>query len=88
MDTADKKHYAHTRVFAPAYGYLEDPATGSANSAFGYYLLKHGIWDGNAIALEQGGNDRVYNAVALAFEKHQLLFGGSVTTRIAGKYFI
>jgi PhzF family phenazine biosynthesis protein len=88
MDTADKKHIAHTRVFAPKYGYLEDPATGSANSAFGYYMMKNGIWDGDAITLEQGGNDRVYNTVALAFENSRLLFGGSATTRIAGMYYV
>lgn len=29
MDAEDKKHKAHTRVFAAKYGYLEDPATGS-----------------------------------------------------------
>ncbi|MDR0898391.1 MAG: PhzF family phenazine biosynthesis isomerase [Oscillospiraceae bacterium] len=88
MDTADPAHRAHTRVFAPAYGYLEDPATGSANSAFGYYMLKHGMWDGDAITLEQGGNDRVYNVVSLLMQGKDLLFGGSATTRIAGHYFV
>jgi PhzF family phenazine biosynthesis protein len=88
MKTADKEHTAHTRVFAPKYGYLEDPATGSANSAFGYYMLKNGMWDGDAVTLEQGGNDRVYNTVALTFEDNRLLFGGSATTRIAGKYYV
>jgi predicted PhzF superfamily epimerase YddE/YHI9 len=29
------------RVFAATFGYLEDPATGSGNSALGYYLLQH-----------------------------------------------
>jgi PhzF family phenazine biosynthesis protein len=87
-ETADKLHTAHTRVFAPTYGYLEDPATGSANSAFGYYMQKNGMWNGDAITLEQGGNDRVYNTVALAFEDNHLLFGGSATTRIAGMYYI
>jgi PhzF family phenazine biosynthesis protein len=33
-----------TRVFAPRFGYLEDPATGSGNSAFGYYLIDSKKW--------------------------------------------
>ncbi len=41
-----KQNIAHTRVFAPKFGYLEDPATGSGNSAFGYYMLKNALWDG------------------------------------------
>ncbi len=38
-EVADKKNRYRTRVFAPTFGYLEDPATGSGNSAFGYYLF-------------------------------------------------
>ena len=37
--TADVSAYAHTRVFAPKFGYLEDPATGSGNSAYANYML-------------------------------------------------
>ena len=54
MDTKSSARFAHTRVFAAKYGYLEDPATGSASAAFGYYLLKRGLWDGGEITLEQG----------------------------------
>ena len=88
MDTKDKSHFAHTRVFAAKYGYLEDPATGSANSAFGYYMLKNNTWDGKPIKLEQGGIDRVYNTVRLSNKDHSLLFGGSATTRIDGVYYV
>ena len=45
-EVSDKENSYRTRVFAPTFGYLEDPATGSGNSAFGYYLLKNKIWDG------------------------------------------
>jgi len=88
MDRKDSVHKAHTRVFAPKFGYLEDPATGSANSAFGYYMLKNNMWDGTGITLEQGGNDRVFNAVHLCVENDSLLFGGNATTRIDGVYYI
>lgn len=87
-DVEDKAHFAHTRVFAAKYGYLEDPATGSANSAFGYYLLKNNMWDGKPITLEQGGNDRVYNTVYLSHKDNRILFGGKATTRIDGVYYI
>lgn len=40
LETACADRFAHTRVFAPRFGYLEDPATGSGNSALGHYLLK------------------------------------------------
>ena len=53
-EVRDSLHMVHTRVFAPRFGYLEDPATGSGNSAVGYYLLKNGLWDGESISIEQG----------------------------------
>ncbi|MDR0326497.1 MAG: PhzF family phenazine biosynthesis isomerase [Oscillospiraceae bacterium] len=88
MDTRDKAHAAHTRVFAAKYGYLEDPATGSANAAFGAYMLKNDLWGGGNITLEQGGSDRVFNTVHLCLEEGGILFGGSATTRIKGVYYI
>lgn len=42
-----------TRVFAPKYGYLEDAATGSGNSAFGYYLIDKNKWESD-FTIEQG----------------------------------
>jgi PhzF family phenazine biosynthesis protein len=88
MDTQEKGYHAHTRVFAPRFGYLEDPATGSGNSAFGHYMLKHRLWNGSAVNIEQGGDDRVFNTVKLSMHHGRLLFGGSATVRISGRYFI
>jgi len=88
LETQDKTYAAHTRVFAAKYGYLEDPATGSGNAAFGYYMQKNKLWDGKEITVEQGGKDRIFNTVHLCVEKGKLLFGGSATTRIDGVYFI
>jgi PhzF family phenazine biosynthesis protein len=88
MDTKNRSNFAHTRVFAAKYGYLEDPATGSANSAFGYYLMKNNMWDGSPITLEQGGNDRVFNTVHLLHKDNRILFGGKATTRINGIYYV
>lgn len=75
--TANEKYIAHTRVFAPKFGYLEDPATGSSNSAFAMYMLKHNIWDGTPASIEQGGEDRVFNAVRIMTKGDDILFGGS-----------
>jgi PhzF family phenazine biosynthesis protein len=79
---------AHTRVFAPKFGYLEDPATGSGNSAFANYMLKNNLWDGSPTKVEQGGDDRVFNSVSLMIMGDRILFGGNATLRIAGEYYL
>ena len=80
-----------TRVFAPKFGYLEDPATGSGNAAFGYYLIAQGLWK-DEITIEQGFDKYKPNIVKLKRkligEKKVLLFGGSSVTRVQGTYFI
>ena len=52
-ETSTMKSRYRTRVFAPTYGYLEDPATGSGNAALGYYLLRNNMWEGESIKIEQ-----------------------------------
>ena len=88
MQTSTNDTFAHTRVFAPKFGYLEDPATGSGNSAFANYLLQEGMWDGHLITIEQGGNDRIYNAVKLKTLEGKVLFGGRATVKIEGNYLV
>ncbi len=88
LHVADAANFAHTRVFAPKYGYLEDPATGSGNSAFANYLLFEKMWDGSPITIEQGGNDRIFNAVKLKTFNGKVLFGGRATTKIQGYYCV
>lgn len=81
-----------TRVFAPKFGYLEDPATGSGNSAFGYYLLKTKMWDGARLAIEQGvslDHPNIINLQTLLFNSRtRVLFGGAATVRFAGEYYL
>jgi PhzF family phenazine biosynthesis protein len=86
--TSDNDAFAHTRVFAPKFGYLEDPATGSGNSAFANYLLSEGLWNGEPITIEQGGNDRIFNSVKLKCLNDRVLFGGKATKKIEGEYYI
>lgn len=86
-ETSDNNYYAHTRVFSPRFGYLEDPATGSGNSAFAYYLLMNKYWNGKPIAVEQGNKNMIYNAVRLRAENEEVLFGGTATVKISGMYY-
>jgi PhzF family phenazine biosynthesis protein len=92
-EVVDKKNKYRTRVFAPTFGYLEDPATGSGNSAFGYYLLKNKVWDGAFMSLEQNGsfdNPNIIKLMAKDTEsvKPQVVFGGGAIVRIDGDYIL
>jgi len=92
-DVANNTNDYRTRVFAPIYGYLEDPATGSGNSAFGYYLLYNEMWISETIAIEQNSLIDNYNIVKLQKKldenkRIRVLFGGGAITRIDGEYMI
>lgn len=81
-----------TRVFAPTFGYLEDPATGSGNAAFAYYLLRENLWDGHVITIEQNGDRKNPNIVKVqstdCTKNEYIVFGGGAVKRIEGHYFI
>jgi PhzF family phenazine biosynthesis protein len=81
-----------TRVFAPIYGYLEDPATGSGNAALGYYLLNAVLWDGHMIRIEQGRSRDRPNIIRLASDasrvQRSVFFGGNAKVRIEGEYLL
>ena len=89
-DVAYKRNKFRTRVFAPKFGYLEDPATGSVNSALGYYLLKRDLWDGNGISIEQNNNRNSPNIIKLDTikqdNKTKVIFGGAALVKIDGTY--
>jgi trans-2,3-dihydro-3-hydroxyanthranilate isomerase len=55
-ETVDSGHHFHARMFAPAFGVPEDPATGSAAAAFAGMLAKDAnLADGaHDFAIEQG----------------------------------
>lgn len=87
-ETASPKAFAHIRVFAPRFGYLEDPATGSSNSAFGYYAHWLHWWPGTPILIEQGNINMLYNAVNLQIQQGKVMFGGTSKMTISGTYYI
>jgi trans-2,3-dihydro-3-hydroxyanthranilate isomerase len=54
-EVVDRGHSFHARMFAPAMGIVEDPATGSAVAAFAGVLAASGLGDGrHDFAIEQG----------------------------------
>jgi PhzF family phenazine biosynthesis protein len=89
----NNKNDYRTRVFAPTFGYLEDPATGSGNSAFGYYLRKNNLWNSDKLVIEQNNDKVKYNIVNLRISKdeeneNRVLFGGPAIIRIEGFYIL
>ncbi len=85
-DVAYKSNKIRTRVFAPKFGYLEDPATGSGNSAMGYYMLKNEMWNGQPVSVEQNGEKELFNVVKLKAVDGKVLFGGGAVVKIEGDY--
>lgn len=41
LEAENEEAHVHSRMFAPAMGITEDPATGSASGPLGYYLVSH-----------------------------------------------
>ncbi|NJO68996.1 MAG: PhzF family phenazine biosynthesis protein [Bacteroidetes bacterium] len=90
-EVANDKNFIRSRVFAPTFGYLEDPATGSGNSAIGYYMLEQRFWNGKAIQIEQNNSFEYPNIIKIKVfqnkDRLQVLFGGSAIIKIEGGYF-
>lgn len=92
-DVVDCNNDYRVRVFAPKFGYLEDPATGSGNSALGYYFIKNNRFNREKIIVEQNGNKNRFNIINIRKKTDnenntKVLFGGSAITRIDGTYFL
>jgi trans-2,3-dihydro-3-hydroxyanthranilate isomerase len=68
-ETRDARNAFHARMFAPAFGVLEDPATGSAVAAFAGYLAASGEYaDGtHVVRIEQGYEMGRASLLELAF---------------------
>jgi PhzF family phenazine biosynthesis protein len=78
-----------TRIFAPGFGYLEDPATGSGNAALGYFLIKQNKWTDSKICIEQGISIKEPNIIVLKKEMNDSIkIGGNSLVKIEGYYFL
>ncbi len=91
-ETTSRASEYRTRVFAPTFGYLEDPATGSGNSALGYYLLNLQKWKSENIQIEQNNSRDQFNVIKLRLDEvantKRVYFGGAAMTRIVGHYLL
>lgn len=92
-DVSNSKNDYRVRVFAATFGYLEDPATGSGNSALGYYLMKQNMWNKDTIVLEQNNQIDGYNIIKLQKTNDEggnerVIFGGGAIKRIDGEYIL
>jgi PhzF family phenazine biosynthesis protein len=89
-DVSSDANAYRTRVFAPIFGYLEDPATGSGNAALGYYLLNAALWDGHPIRIEQGRSRENPSIIRLVSDASKIqrgvFFGGKARVKIEGDY--
>jgi PhzF family phenazine biosynthesis protein len=75
-----------TRVFAPAFGYLEDPATGSGNAALGHLMEASGLLPGERVRIEQGTSRESPNIIHLKKSGARFSIGGQSVCRIEGTY--
>lgn len=75
----------YSRMFAPAHGVAEDPATGSASGPLGCYLVQHGLVSGDA---QQRITSRQGVAMGRASRIHVAIAGtpGAISdVRVGGK---
>ena len=59
LETKEKSSAVHSRFFAPNYGILEDPVTGSANGPLGYYLQKYVLPAGYPVVCRELSDGRM-----------------------------
>jgi trans-2,3-dihydro-3-hydroxyanthranilate isomerase len=92
-ETASPENDISVRLFMPIPGYLEDPATGSANGNLAGYLLKYNFFNSNEInyRVEQGafiGRPSLLKINAKKTEHHyHIQVGGQVITVSEGKWY-
>ncbi|MBN2510595.1 MAG: PhzF family phenazine biosynthesis protein [Spirochaetales bacterium] len=80
-ETLDARASVHTRFFAPHFGILEDPATGSAAGPLTAYLLKYDVFGSSfEIMNEQGIEMKRPSEIQM----NGILESGDYTVRIGG----
>jgi len=87
---------AHARVFAPAFGVLEDPATGSAIGPLGAFLEQHDVIPthihGEVFTIEQGYEmnrpSKLKVQLAKKKQKVDVLVSGRVRVTAEGNFYL
>ena len=95
-DTVNPDANVHARVFAPAYGVIEDPATGSAAGPLGAYLEHHDVLashsSGDIIVIEQGYEmnrpSKLNVQIVKKKQKTDVFVSGRVRTTAEGTFFL
>lgn len=71
MAPSGAEETVYSRMFAPGFGIVEDPATGSASGPLGCYLVRHGVVSGSAAqritslqGVAMGRDSRIHIAIA------------------------
>ncbi len=86
LETTHKESHVHSRMFAPAMGISEDPATGSASGPLGCYIVTYGLIEGNQghyhMISEQGIQMNRPSFISIKIQKkhemfHKVSIGGA-----------
>ena len=81
---ASDRYNVHSRCFAPRYGVIEDPVTGSAHCAIGpYWINKLGLPVDHWLYAQQGGTRQ--GSLAVRLEGERVLLRGKVIPTIIGR---
>jgi len=81
LETEDSTSKVHTRLFAPHFGIIEDPATGSAAGPLTGYLLKYNVFGQkieiqNEQGIEMGRPSKIFMRGSLDDGKYDIKVGG------------
>jgi PhzF family phenazine biosynthesis protein len=76
FETIEENSLYHARNFAPVYGILEDPVTGTANGAVSSYLYKKGVFKHKIVICEQGDIIGKGGRVFIDLSGSEILVGG------------
>ncbi len=81
----EPENQIHARMFGDYYGIVEDPATGSANSCFAAYLVKHRYFGSDRIdvRVEQGYEIGRPSRIYLRAREN----GGRIAVEVGGRVF-
>ncbi|NOT54256.1 MAG: PhzF family phenazine biosynthesis protein, partial [Deltaproteobacteria bacterium] len=81
-ETETREAHAHCRMFAPALGISEDPATGGASGPLGCYLLRHGLIGVDAQGEAHCLSEQGFEMGRRSFLRIQLTRTGGAITRV------
>ncbi len=96
LSDAGAAETVHSRMFAPEFGIVEDPATGGASGPLGCYLLRHGLLGADAATritslqgAAMGRPSRIYISISSSDgEITQVKVGGRAVLVARGELFV